>query len=275
MARVPRLVDDFTQPGTRVRLVLDTRNAIVHVGHDPRTELEAVLGEVASFMSPVLSTLGLTDAIYWGDSWAMVSAHVERRLSDIEAAYERKVQAAKALYKQIVDTMDEPARLAYLTAAETTTVSDEYDVVPVDCPACGNRGALTGQPDPQWEADWSDVDEEAIRLTPTWKTYTLVGASFQCGACRLSLSGDLLSPADLRYVTVDPKLYDSTEAEFYFARIGTIGTARARARAGCERTPKRPIREPRRVELDADCARPIRLRRSVRCAGPTPMSTPT
>jgi len=56
---VPRLVDNYRQPGPLVRWLLDTRNAIVRIGHDPKAKGDAILGEVARFVTPLLATLGL------------------------------------------------------------------------------------------------------------------------------------------------------------------------------------------------------------------------
>ncbi len=53
LKRVGRVVDGYQEPGTLVYVLLDTRNEIVHAGHDTRQEGEAVLGDVARYVPPL------------------------------------------------------------------------------------------------------------------------------------------------------------------------------------------------------------------------------
>jgi hypothetical protein len=83
------------------------------------------------------------------------------------------------------------------------------------CPACGNLGALAGDPEPEWEADY---DKEG--LTGVYvKQIALSANEFECAACGLVLTRDLLAQAGLDRWFFTDEDFDLSDATDYFNRI--------------------------------------------------------
>lgn len=218
LQRIGRVVDDYRPPGPRVRLLLDNRNSIIHVGHQSKVEAEAILGEVGNYVDALLPSIGLDGAGYWGDASEMVEDHARRRLSTIEATFHRRVQAAKERYRQRTLLMDDMGLAAYLAAVAPATPAEPYDAVPAPCPACGNVGELTGTPDPTWEPDWDVADGEGYVAGVYVGAIQLNASGFACRACGLSLDVSLLSLADLDMVTLTQDEFDVSDASLFFER---------------------------------------------------------
>jgi len=216
--RVGLLVDNYKPPSQLVDLLTRTRNGIVHAGAQQKAEGEAVLGEVARYIGPLLSSVAFDQEEYWGDSAEMVAVHAKRRLDASEAAYTRRVHAAKDRYGRIVARMDEHGLAAYLAVVTPESPAEPFDSALAECPACGETGVVTGSPEPDWEADWDSdggipyvdgVYVNSIRLTTD---------GFRCRACGLELDADDLVFAGLDTVTVTDDNADLSGASEYFGR---------------------------------------------------------
>ena len=218
LKRVERVADDYRKPGSRVILPLETRNAIVHVGHQARTEGELTLGEVAHYVGPLLSSLNMEPTEYWGDSFGLVADHANRRLGAAEAAYKRKVQAAKDRYARTITTMNHASLVAFLAAVAATSLSEPFESAPVECPACGHPGWLAGSPEPDWEADYDVADGEGYVSGVYVSAIQLRASGFDCPTCGLSLDTSLLPIAELDQVTVNAEDFDVSEATTFFQR---------------------------------------------------------
>lgn len=216
MQRVERLVENYRPPGARIGLLLEIRNGIVHSGELARSQSEAILAEVGEYVDALLPSVGMSRSEYWGESAEMVEDHSRRRLSAIEASFRRKVEAAKSRYRRIVEPMNRPERSSYIAALTPTDPSDAFDEVPVNCPACGQKGVLGGYPDPQWEADWDVEGGEAYVSGAYVKAIEVHGTSFSCRVCGLSLDSMLLGFAGLEAITLTDDDFDLSEATSYF-----------------------------------------------------------
>ena len=96
LLRVERVVDGYREPSPRIRLLLEIRNGIIHVGDQGRGQAGATLGDVGSFVETLLPSLGLTNSDYWGDRADMVASLTKRRLSEIEAGSKRALKESSA-----------------------------------------------------------------------------------------------------------------------------------------------------------------------------------
>jgi hypothetical protein len=217
--RIGRLVDGYRPPSPRVLLLLEMRNGIVHTGHREMGGGEAVLvGDVARYVEQLLSTLGLSQADYWGDSAEMVAAHMRRRLSAIEASYQRRLQAAKERFAGLADRMDPAALAAYVAAVTPTALGDHFDSALAPCPACGNEGEITGDPEPEWEPDWDFSDGQAWVSGMYVSKIQLQAHGFECRICGLTLGADELAFGGLGDVTLTDDDCDLSEAATFFER---------------------------------------------------------
>jgi hypothetical protein len=116
LERVARVVDKYKEPGTYVSVLLDARNGVVHAGHTANREDQAVLGDVATYVAPLLASLGMTESDYWGDAVGLVQEHAKRRLDEIEASFERRMRAAQDRFAAIVADRPHAALENFLAA---------------------------------------------------------------------------------------------------------------------------------------------------------------
>lgn len=214
--RVAQVVENYVPVSSRVQLVLDTRNGIVHFGEGTKTEHEAVLGDVARYVAPLLSALGTTPAAYWGDSAELVDEHARRQLDALEAAYSRKIEAARDRYSRFVETMEDDDRDALISRLERTDRSAEFDAWPSTCPACDHQGTAYGRPEPEWKPDWDVADGEAYASGAYVSEIRLHVSAFDCRVCRLSLDSTLCGLAGLRVLSIGESEYDVSDASEYF-----------------------------------------------------------
>jgi hypothetical protein len=162
LERIGRLVDGYRAPSPRVLLLLEMRNGIVHSGHRGTAGGEAsLMGDVAQYVEQLLNARGLSTTEYWGDSAEMVATHMKRRLTALEASYQRRLQAAKERFAGYASRMEPAALEAYVAAATPIAPGAEFDSALVPCPACGHGGLITGESDPEWEPDWDYSDGQA------------------------------------------------------------------------------------------------------------------
>jgi hypothetical protein len=216
LERVGLLVDGYQPPSALVGLLLRARNGIVHVGHQERAEGDAILGDVARYLGPLLSSQGLDPRDYWGDSATMVAVHAKRRLDANEARYRRRLQAAKDQYARLVSRTDEHGLAAYRAAVAPGFPAEPYDSALADCPACGETGLITGSPDVDWEADWDYADGEAYVAGAYVSRIHLTADGFRCRVCGLDLGLDDLGFAGLAHITLTDDDCDLSGATAYF-----------------------------------------------------------
>lgn len=213
LLRIGRFVDSYREPSPRVRLLLDTRNAVVHSGHCGKGDAEAIVGDTATYIEQILVSLSLDSSSYWGTHSELVSQHAQRRLSALEASYSRRVQAARARYASLAD-----AAVEALVASTPSAPRDTFDSALVTCPACGHEAELTGFPQPDWEADIDVSDGEAWVCGGYVESILIQADSLRCYVCGLDLDPWLLPFADLEYVTLSSEDYDLTDATMFFER---------------------------------------------------------
>jgi hypothetical protein len=214
--RVGRLLDGYQQPPPRVRLLVETRDGVVHAGHRERGEAELILADTAQYIDQLLRAQGVSHQDYWGDAADMVADHTRRRLSAIEASYARRLQAARGRYAQMVSSMDLVGLGAYVAAAIPSAPRDTFDSALAKCPACGHEGELTGLPEPEWEADWDVADGQTYVIGAYVSKIHLRADGFRCRVCGLDLGQFELPFAGLGDVTLSEDEYDVTEATRFF-----------------------------------------------------------
>jgi hypothetical protein len=217
LERVRRLLDPYQEPGAEVRILLETRNAIVHGGASAQTTADVLLGECARYIQFLLDHAGTTSAAYWGDLEDLVQTHMDRRLTEIEGAYQRRLQAARGRFAELSRRLEDEIE-GLRTAVQPSGPSADFSSFPATCPACDSVGTVYGSPSPDWEADWDYGDGMAYVAGAYIDTITLDGAAFDCRVCGLSLYGPLLDSADIGTAFKHGDDFDLDAASDYFSR---------------------------------------------------------
>jgi hypothetical protein len=216
--RVGRLLPDFRQATPRVTYLLDMRNGIVHAGHTARAEHQAVLGEVATFVDQLLVHQNVVPAEFWGPHADLVAEHGRRRIDALEAAFQRSVRNARDRHERFFASLNDDEQVAFLEAREPEELADEYDSARATCPSCGNLGLLTGQPEPQWQADWDAEGGEAYLAGAYVASVRLFATGFHCEVCSLTIHTDSLAFAGFAAVELTEEDADLEEATAFFTR---------------------------------------------------------
>ena len=218
LERVGRLLVGYQREGAYVKTLLERRNAVAHLGQGPEGDEERIVGDVGRYVPQLLALVGLAPNVFWGGSLELVTEHMQRRITSIEALYRRQVQVCKDRYLAGFGKIDEAGLSLLLAVLEPTGPSDDYTSFPVECPACGHLGTLHGDPEPDWEPDYDVADGQGYISGMYVGSIKFRGHGFECRVCRLVLD------EGLEYAGLDSKVfgesdYDVSNASSYFRRL--------------------------------------------------------
>lgn len=216
LKRVSRLIDDYQPHSTLIDTLLDRRNAVTHAGAIVRGQEPEILAEVGRYVPQLLAYVGRTPADLWGEGEATVREVTDRRMDDIEAAYRRRLEAARVRYDRWLAEYDAETQKALLAILEPTAPSENYTAWPVACPACGHLGTLNGDPEPSWEAEYERDGDDWYASSAYVDAIYLSASSFECRVCHLTLIGDDLEAAGLDGRRFDDD-NDLTDAATWFS----------------------------------------------------------
>jgi hypothetical protein len=212
LKRVGRLIDCYQPPSTLIDTLLERRNALAHAGAVVRGQEPEILAAVGRYVPQLLAYVGRTPTDLWGDDEATVREVTERRMDEIEAGYQRRLEAARLRFARWVDAYEPDTQRALLAVLEPTAPSGDYTEWPVECPACGHLGRLYGDPQPSWEAEFERDGDDWYASSAYVDAVFVAASSFECRVCRLSLVGDDLEAAgmDSRRFDDDDELENAT-----------------------------------------------------------------
>jgi hypothetical protein len=223
LRRVEYLVDDYEPPSARVMLLLDARNSLVHGGQSAKAEHEAVLGDVARYVTQLLAAKSASTEEYWGEWTELVARHASRQLGALEAAYERKLAGSRQRYERLVERHAEAELESYVALMEPSGQAHDYSAAPAPCPACGRLGTASGDPDPDWEADWDYADGQAYLAGAYVSRVRLYVSAFECRVCGLMLDTALVRLAGLSSISMTETEADRRAATEYFTLAAAEG----------------------------------------------------
>jgi hypothetical protein len=140
-----------------------------------------------------------------------IDAYVDE---DWEGAYHRKVLAKREALLAAFARLDGDEQQSYVEAREPSDLADQYDRARADCPACGYLGLLSGEPEPEWEADWDSEGAEPYLAGAIVSSVRLYATAFDCEVCGLVLTSAELPFANYPTVVLtdaDANLAAATE----------------------------------------------------------------
>ncbi len=219
MERAARLVDGFSARSSLIGALLDRRNAVIHAGTAVTGEEAHIIGDVARQAASLLQFVERTPGQLWGEDEAFVDRLAARRATEIEAAYARRLEAARVRFGALAKRLDESTMTAYLASREATRPADDYSAFPFECPACAHLGMLEGDPEPDWEPDY-DYDGYESYVSGVYVARIRLSASqFSCNVCGLSLNREELVAAGMSAGQFGEDDFDLSEASDYFQAL--------------------------------------------------------
>jgi hypothetical protein len=189
--RLAQLIDGYTAHSRSIDTLFERRNAVAHTGVLVPGQDEAIVGDVARYVPQVLRFVGRDEEGYWGAAAELVADHAKRRLGEVEASYWRRVAAAREAYRVWSEALETGHLEAVLAVLMPVAPASDFSAFPIECPACGNHGLLSGDPEPDWEADYDYGDGMTYIAGVYVEAVILKGSSFSCPVCHLILDDGL------------------------------------------------------------------------------------
>lgn len=149
-------------------------------------------------LEPLITVLGLRRADFWNDMETVADTLLDEKTSQINAAVEMKLAAAKSRLTARLGGLGASEREVVLKAL-TTRILYSKDEQPYECPACGQTGVVycelhdVGQP----EFEYEQVDLDEFIYQRGYIDQIAYAINFNCGACGLDLDYDEMTAADM------------------------------------------------------------------------------
>lgn len=196
--RCARIIPEFTYTHHADQALFVARNGGAHLA----LTTEEVARESARIMvrliEPLLKSLELDRSKFWGDMESAADTLLDEKASQISAAVEMKVAAARSRLE---------ARLAGLGASERERVLKALsahsfhaqDEEPHECPACGQAGIVlcelhdVGQP----EFEYERVDYDDFIYHGGYIDQIAYAVNFDCATCGLDLDYEEMTAAEM------------------------------------------------------------------------------
>jgi hypothetical protein len=212
LERVTRFIPLVASQTTRLQELFGIRNGAVHL---------ADKGSIAPYVLPFLKAseevrqaLLLDRETYWGEYVTLADQTIQEHVAAAELKVAAALAAAKALFAERFEGLEERARALAVTALETNTLYGDEEQH-VDCPACGATALAEGTVEVEWE--YEQVGEEDF--VPHF-TATFIADRLRCNVCRLRLDDDdelrAAGVARMWLVDVDPaRYYEEPDEDWY------------------------------------------------------------
>jgi predicted RNA-binding Zn-ribbon protein involved in translation (DUF1610 family) len=196
--RCARIVPEFTYTHQADQALFVARNGGVHLALTTDEVARESARIMVRLLEPLIKSLNLDRGEFWGDMESVADTLLDEKASQISAAVEMKVAAAKSRLE---------ARLAGLGASERELVVKALsahplytkDEEPYECPACGQTGVVAcelhdvGQP----EFDYEQVAYDDFIYHGGHIDQMAYAVNFDCNTCGLDLDYDEMTAADM------------------------------------------------------------------------------
>jgi len=201
---------------TKLSLLIDLRNGVVHLGSSDPALLKGILLPFLSGTRILLEALQIELEQFYGEFTKMVQTHLDDAAVDAERTVAEKLARAEAVYRDKYAQLDPSSLETVIRAIEGSYVLSRYEEELIECPACEHLGIISGSYTMEWEPD--DWDESGP--TSVSPVVTLFPGYFACKVCGLELDGEEeLSAADIEepieIEDVDPEDFHELDYDYY------------------------------------------------------------
>lgn len=197
--RCARLVPEFTYTHQADQALFTARNGGAHLALTTDEVARESARIMVRLLEPLIKALSLDRATFWRDMESVADILLDEKASQISAALEMKVAAAKSRLEARLAGLGPAERVLVLKALNSDWYSTSKTEELSECPACGQIGVMTcelmdvGQP----EFDYEQVDHEEFVYHGGHIDQAAYGVNFNCDSCGLDLDYDEMTAAEL------------------------------------------------------------------------------
>ena len=196
--RCARIIPEFNYTQQADHALFVARNGGAHLALTTDQVARESARIMVRLLEPLIKTLVLDRGKFWGDMESVADTLLDEKSSQISAAVEMKIAAAKSRLHARLSGLGVVERELVLKALSTHPFYTA-DEEPYECPACGQTGVVVcelhdvGQPEFEYEhAGYDDgiyhgghIDQMAY------------GVNFDCDTCGLDLDFDEMTAAEM------------------------------------------------------------------------------
>lgn len=173
----------------QLSLVLDVRNAAVHLGLVQDDLLVEAVVLMATFVDQALPALDETPDEFWTPQVAkLVRSLLDERSGEVAKVVHELIAQAGQHYRTTFGRLDEPSRTVLVSVMEANKPSGGLDASQTRCPACDHMG---------WVIVDVDVDVEPMGGGEYDSHEYLFTKGFECPVCGLLLEPEMFEAAGI------------------------------------------------------------------------------
>lgn len=196
--RCARLVPGFTYSHQTDQALFVARNGGAHLALTTDDVARESARIMVRLLEPLIKVLDLDRGDFWKDMESVADTLLDEKTSQISAALEMKVAAAKSRLEVRLAGLGVVERELVLKTLTARTYRPN-DEEPYECPACGQVGVVTcevqdiGQP----EFNYEQVAEDDFIYHGGFIDQMAYAGNFDCAACGLDIDYDEMTAADM------------------------------------------------------------------------------
>jgi hypothetical protein len=217
IARSTQVVPELSNLNRQLKLLVDIRNGIVHLGLLEESETVEVLIAYLKASEYLLRAMGKLDSDFWGEMRGLVRTRLSESAEKSVILVAERIATAQLEFDRRYETQDPQTRERLLTTIEAGYRPRKFDEQLVKCPVCSRMALVSGHHDVAWEADW-DYSDGQSRIIGAYPAVTFYPGALKCDVCGLRLAGD----DELRAAKIGPSwvLADVNPSEFKLPTLG-------------------------------------------------------
>lgn len=196
--RCARIVPDFTYTHQADQALFTARNGGAHLALTTDEVARESARIMVRLLEPLIKSMDLDRSKFWRDMESVADTLLDEKASQISAAVEMKIGAAKSRLETRLAGLAANERKLVLKAL-TTHPYYTKDEEPYECPACAQTGVVIcelhdiGQP--EFEHEQVDVDE--FIYLGGHIDQVAYAVNFDCDACGLDLDYDEMTAVEM------------------------------------------------------------------------------
>lgn len=184
--RVGHFVTAVAPLTSELKLLVDVRNGVAHLGEVEADDADRVLVPYLKASEALRDALGIDRSLYWGEFNDLVDTALKENVVKARLRVETALANARQEFERRFGELDEKTKGAMLGLIESGYRLQKYEEQLRECPACDTPAYIYGAVEVEYDEDWDYHERVLLNVHPY---FTFVPQSFGCNACGLELNG--------------------------------------------------------------------------------------